>query len=95
MSIKNSQAENVENIKVAYIVNQYPKVSHSFIRREIIAVEAHDVQVSRFSIRPCGLELVDQADKLELQKTKSILAVGIFGLLFALLQVDFTKPIAL
>ena len=26
---------------IAYIVSQYPKVSHSFIRREILALEAH------------------------------------------------------
>ena len=27
------------NPRIAYLVNQYPKVSHSFIRREILALE--------------------------------------------------------
>jgi hypothetical protein len=38
-------------MKVAYLVNQYPHVSHSFIRREIIALEAQGLTVERFSIR--------------------------------------------
>ena len=36
-------------MKVAYLVNQYPHVSHSFIRREILALEAHGVTVERFT----------------------------------------------
>ena len=27
-------------MRIAYLVNQYPKVSHTFIRREIQALEA-------------------------------------------------------
>jgi len=30
-------------LRVAYLVNQYPKVSHSFIRREILALERQGV----------------------------------------------------
>jgi hypothetical protein len=26
-------------MRIAYFINQYPKVSHSFIRREILALE--------------------------------------------------------
>jgi colanic acid/amylovoran biosynthesis glycosyltransferase len=26
-------------IRVAYLINQYPKLSHTFIRREILALE--------------------------------------------------------
>ena len=32
-------------LKVAYLVNQYPAVSHSFIRREIAALEARGAEV--------------------------------------------------
>lgn len=78
---------------IAYLVNQYPKVSHSFIRREIAGVEACGIQVARFSIRSCGSELVDEVDKLELEKTQVVLGVGRIGLLFALLGVAITKPI--
>lgn len=77
---------------IAYLVNQYPKVSHSFIRREIAGVEACGIQVARFSIRSCGSELVDEEDKLELEKTQVVLGIGKIGLLFALLGVAITKP---
>jgi glycosyltransferase involved in cell wall biosynthesis len=79
---------------IAYLVNQYPKVSHSFIRREIAGVEASGVQVARFSIRSCGPELVDEVDKLELEKTRVVLGIGKIGLLLALLNVAITKPIS-
>ncbi len=79
-------------MKVAYLINQYPKVSHSFIRREILAVEAQGIEVSRFSIRSLESELVDTADQQEYAKTRFILRVGIWGLLWNLLQVEFTHP---
>lgn len=79
-------------MKIAYLVNQYPKVSHSFIRREILAVEATGVSVSRFSIRSLDTELVDAADKQEFDKTQFVLAAGGLGLLKNLLRVGVTRP---
>ncbi len=81
-------------MKIAYLVSQYPKVSHSFIRREIAALETEGIQVVRYSIRSCASELVDEADKLELEKTKFILGVGAIGLLFNLIMVALTRPIS-
>jgi colanic acid/amylovoran biosynthesis glycosyltransferase len=78
---------------IAYLVNQYPKVSHSFIRREIAGVEACGIQVARFSIRSCGSELVDEVDKQELEKTRVVLEIGKVGLLLALLRVMITRPV--
>ncbi len=78
---------------IAYLVNQYPKVSHSFIRREIAGLQACGVQIVRFALRSCGSELVDEADKLELQKTRVVLAVGIAGLLVNLLLTALTRPV--
>lgn len=82
-------------MKIAYLVNKYPKVSHSFIRREIAALEACGLLVARFSIRECESELlVDPEDKLEFEKTQVVLGVGILGLLFNLLSVAIKRPIA-
>ncbi|HEY9858832.1 MAG TPA: glycosyltransferase [Candidatus Obscuribacterales bacterium] len=78
---------------IAYLVNQYPKVSHSFIRREIAGIEACGIRVARFSIRSCGHELVDEMDKRELEKTRVVLGVGKVGLLLALLRVAITRPV--
>ena len=81
---------------IAYLVNQYPMVSHSFIRREIAGVEACGVQVARFSIRGSrAADLVDEADRLELEKTQSVLDVGKVGLLFSLLRIALTRPVRL
>jgi glycosyltransferase involved in cell wall biosynthesis len=77
---------------IAYLVNQYPKVSHSFIRREILGLESQGIEVVRFSIRSCAAELVDDADKIELGRTRQILDVGIFGLLWAVFKTVLTRP---
>jgi glycosyltransferase involved in cell wall biosynthesis len=77
---------------IAYLINQYPAISHSFIRREIAALEAENIQIFRFSIRPCKEKLVDKADKLELEKTNFILGVGIFRLFLNLIYIAIARP---
>lgn len=79
-------------MKIAYLISQYPKVSHSFIRREIAALEAKGMEVVRYSIRSCASELVDEADKQELAKTQFILGVGAIALLLSLVKVAVTRP---
>jgi colanic acid/amylovoran biosynthesis glycosyltransferase len=79
-------------MRIAYLVNQYPKVSHSFIRREILGLESQGVEVVRFSIRSLATELVDDADKIELGRTRQILDVGIVGLLWAVFSTVLTRP---
>jgi colanic acid/amylovoran biosynthesis glycosyltransferase len=80
-------------MNIAYLINQYPKVSHSFIRREIQALEALGLKVDRFSIRSCKAELVDPQDLVELRKTVVILQQGIFLLLLAFLKCFLKQPI--
>jgi colanic acid/amylovoran biosynthesis glycosyltransferase len=79
-------------MNIAYFVNQYPKTSHSFIRREIIALEAANVSIHRFAIRSIAAEIVDKADKLEASKTQYVLQKGVFGLLGSTITVALTKP---
>lgn len=76
---------------IAYLVNQYPKVSHSFIRREIAGVETYGLTVKRYSIRSCASELVDPEDLQELEQTRVILAEGKFTLLLSLAIVALTR----
>src|SRR5215467_11111748 len=80
-------------MNVAYLVNQYPHVSHSFIRREIAALEAQGITVQRFSIRPSSENLVDPADRAERERTAVLLATGFMGLSAALLGTALTGPI--
>lgn len=94
MSIAQLDAtEQVPN-KIAYLVNQYPKVSHSFIRREIAALEAHGIAVARFSIRSCADELVDADDIEELPKTQVVLDQRWFTLLAGVGYVMVQRPLA-
>ncbi len=60
-------------MRAAYFVNQYPKVSHTFIRREIVALEAAGVEVSRYSLRSNPDELLNPADSAEAKLTEYIL----------------------
>lgn len=78
-------------MKLAYLVNQYPKVSHAFIRREILAVEALGVPVRRYSVRPAA-ELVDAGDKAEAARTDVVLGHGGAALLWATLRTAVTAP---
>ncbi len=80
-------------MKIAYLTNQYPHVRHTFIRREIVALEVHGVDVARFSIRDAGRDLVDVADQAEYQKTHALLAEGKLRLLFAWIATSTTRPI--
>lgn len=78
-------------MKIAYLVNQYPKTSHSFIRREIAALEELGVCVARFSIRAVT-DLVDESDLAEQKRTTVILHVGFVGLLAAVAAALIRHP---
>ncbi len=60
-------------MKIAYLTNQYPKISHTFIRREILALEALGCKVERFSLRGAPEELADPRDREESLRTRVIL----------------------
>jgi len=79
-------------MKIAYFINQYPKVSHSFIRREILALEKQGFDVQRIALRGWGDVLVDSADQRERERTLYILQGGVLGLLKGTLGVLLTRP---
>lgn len=60
-------------MRIGYLINQYPKVSHTFVRREMRALEDRGVVVERFSIRDTSAELKDDEDKAEMAKTTVLL----------------------
>ncbi|MGA9521966.1 MAG: glycosyltransferase [Myxococcaceae bacterium] len=79
-------------MKVAYLVNQYPKTSHTFVRREIHALEAQGIEVLRFSVRQPGEPLASEIDHLELQRTRTLLNEGVFRHILAALLVALRAP---
>lgn len=79
-------------LRVAYLVNQYPKVSHSFIRREILALEALGVQVTRMAVRGWDEKLVDAADQQEQTRTQYVLKSGALPLVGAIAATMLKAP---
>ena len=81
-------------MKIAYLTNQYPKISHTFIRREIDAVMRANanLEVFRYSIRPTPDRLLDPADIAEQRITDVVLSHGFLSLLLATIRVFVTRP---
>ncbi len=79
-------------VHVAYLVNQYPKVSHTFIRREIAALERLGATVDRFALRGWDEAVVDPQDRAELERTHYLLRGGLAPLLCALGLTLATRP---
>ena len=69
--------------RLAYFVNVYPAVSHTFIRREIAALEDGGLEVLRFAIRR-SKELKCPEDKAEQARTSYLVPFSPAELLCAL-----------
>ncbi|MFT4148688.1 MAG: glycosyltransferase [Paracoccaceae bacterium] len=68
-------------MKLGYLVNTYPRASHSFIRREILALERSGHSVHRLAMRSDRDALVDPADVAEDARTEHVLDAGLRRLL--------------
>jgi colanic acid/amylovoran biosynthesis glycosyltransferase len=64
-------------VKIAYLVNTYPRASHTFIRREVQALERRGFDVHRFAMRSERSSLVDPADLEEDSRTEHVLRAGL------------------
>jgi glycosyltransferase involved in cell wall biosynthesis len=81
------------HLKIAYFVNQYPKVSHSFIRREILAMERQGFEVQRIALRGWKESLPDAEDRQEQTKTQYVLRSGLARLLVSWLSGLLRSPL--
>ena len=80
-------------MRIAYLVNCYPAVSHSFIRREITAIEEAGGTILRYSVRTANLAaLPDVRDRLEYDKTTVILSQHWLGLIFGMMCQVVSSP---
>ncbi len=80
-------------MRLAYLCNLYPAVSHSFIRREIEALERAGHEVHRFSVRPPRADLKDPADRREAECTEVVLGRGVPALIAAAFILLISRPI--
>ena len=79
-------------MKLAYILNTYPQPSHSFIRRELAALERGGAEVMRLAMRAPGAGLVDPLDRAEAACTEYVLDRGAWRLSMALARAAFSAP---
>lgn len=79
--------------RIGYVLSEYPKISHTFIRREIGALESVGIAVERFAIRGSNEDLPDPADQAEASRTREVLASGLPAMLGAMLSVLLREPI--
>lgn len=79
-------------MKIAYFVNQYPKVSHTFIRREILALERRGFEVQRIALRGWDTPVPDDADRTERDRTHYVLQNGAAALVMPALQYLLKSP---
>lgn len=77
---------------IAYLVNRYPTVSHTFVRREILAIEALGHRVTRYSVRAVPDELPDAADRAERERTLVVLDQSLPTLLLAAIAAALRAP---
>ena len=77
---------------IAYVLNTYPQPSHSFIRREIRALERQGFTITRMAMRRADVVLVDAMDRDEAARTSHILEAGGLHLMLALLRAAITRP---
>lgn len=80
-------------MRITHFVNQYPKVSHTFIRREIMALERQGFEVQRIALRGWDERLLDADDIQEQTKTQYVLKNGLAGLLWSALMVMLSCPL--
>ncbi len=79
-------------MRVAYLVNHYPAPSHTFIRREILALERQGVEIERLALRGWDGDLVDARDRSERDRTRYTLKDGPARLLLGTLPCLFSRP---
>jgi colanic acid/amylovoran biosynthesis glycosyltransferase len=70
-------------LKIAYLVNTYPRGSQTFIRREILALERRGWNVTRLAMRSDRTSLVDPADLAENARTEHLLDQGAMRLMWS------------
>src|SRR5262245_10564815 len=82
-------------MRIAYFVNQYPMVSHSFIRREVLALERQGIDIARIALQGWDSQLVDNEDQCERTRTRYVRRGGAPALLLAVARMLVTRPVRL
>lgn len=86
-------SRRTDKAPIVYLVNQYPSISHTFIRREIQALEQQGLEIIRTALRS-GAGLIDSLDLSEERRTDRLLDDRL-ALVLASLWAAVTRPVGL
>lgn len=92
LSEDSSRETAKRSLRLAFLTTEYPKASHTFVRRELLAVEKLGHEIQRLSIRDALATCVDPADKAEAEKTTICLNQPKLGMIASALKVAVTRP---
>jgi glycosyltransferase involved in cell wall biosynthesis len=91
-----SEADIHSALRIAYLVSQYPGVSHTFILREVLALRTRGIRIEAASINaPPPQGKMTQSDRSEAARTFYVKPAGASGLLAALAWVLWHHPCGL
>lgn len=79
-------------MRLAYLTNRYPSISHSFIRREIEALERAGVKIARYTVRTSEHGGIADEDRREAEKTRRIVGAGAFEIARAAAASILVRP---
>jgi len=89
---RTAPANTPARTRLAYLVNVYPKISHSFIQTEIAALERAGLRVERFTVRRSADAPSDAEEQAETARTSALLDGNLPGLAGAVLANLATRP---
>ena len=87
-------SSGTKEMKIAYLCNIYPRVTHTFIRREIDGLECEGIDVLRITIRRSPDPNPTPADVDEQNRTYAILELGPVRLFGQVIRVFLSNPLA-
>lgn len=85
--------ETAPLMRLAYLTTAYPKVSHTFIRREIVELERRGHEVTRLAIRGADGVIADPADRKEAARTFVCLHQSPIRFLWSAVATSLRHPI--
>lgn len=78
-------------MRIAYLVNQHPMPSTTFVRREMAVLESIGHEIDRYTVRRLK-PLIDPLDLAEAERTQAILDLGLPRLFAHMLGVAIRRP---
>jgi colanic acid/amylovoran biosynthesis glycosyltransferase len=84
----------VERPRIAYLLSQYPAISHTFFLKEVLGLEQLGFQIETCSINPPdrSVDLLTTAEANEARQTYYLKSVNYWGTIRTLLSVLFAHP---